>query len=313
MLLAVAAARMLMQQIATNDCFEKSWARHEAVVLDGLDREAAHHVLSLKALSDCPFLLSSRSKPPHIDGWRVDAWPHEPLSALEDGGTLVVNGAAETMPEVAQLALASIDMLRLPSSINCYATNAGVAVSAPPHSDAQDLVAIQCAGSQRWRVWRGQEADVGKLESWMPSRAADIEVQLCVGDALFIPVGWPHATDTLDASDASLHVTLGWDHQIFGLERPATLRDPPVDAMKAYHTRLLEAQSALYTDVASSVSAADAARDWARRYRSFALTVAEATRLVFGPPAAQAEDGDSYEAAIDLYIRNKLQSRGFLL
>jgi hypothetical protein len=44
-----------------------------------------------------------------------------------------------------------------------------------------------------------------------------LDVILKEGDALYAPAGWPHATSTLE--DQSVHLTLGLDHAIFGLDR----------------------------------------------------------------------------------------------
>lgn len=256
--------------------------------------DVAATIVCSSDLSSSPFLLASRSMPPHDDGWRVEAWRESPLDALEDGGTLVVNGAAETMPKLAKVALAAIDELDIPSSINCYATRAGH-VAAPPHSDSQDIVAIQCEGSQRWKVWRGgsEMTDVGKREPWIPRGPPYLDVVLEAGDAIYVPLGWPHATDTFDSphETTSLHATLGLDTVVFGLprHRPQTEDEE--------WRRVLEAQRKLYAVDEGMTSWEQSSADWARRYRKFALDLVQDKDDSFR---------EAVQAAVDVYVTKKL-------
>lgn len=281
--------KQVVEAIAGDELFRNAWARREAVVLRGLPSPA----LTWAALA-APLVLASRSLPPHVEGWRVEAWTGPPLAALEDGGTLVVNGAAETLPPAADLALAAIDAFGLPSSVNLYATASGND-AAPPHSDCQDIVAIQCAGEQRWRVWTSRRDDVGKDAPWTPPRPADLEVDLGVGDALFVPLGWPHATDTRRSREDSLHATLGLDLVAFGLPEDADLLVPEASEDDLEWHSILEAQRRLYADIDQSVVGVPtaAARDWARRYRAF------------------SRDLGCEGCGVEAYIEGKLRRRGY--
>ena len=49
--------------------------------------------------------------------------------------------------------LAALDAFGLPAGLNLYLTAAGTPVSAPPHSDKQDVFVVQTAGKKRWRVY----------------------------------------------------------------------------------------------------------------------------------------------------------------
>lgn len=271
---------------------QEYWTLQEPVVISG--DGGSEVVCRLEDLSKSPFLLASRSMPPHDDGWSVEAWRRAPLDALEDGGTLVVNGAAETMPKLAKLAVAAIDELDLPSSINCYATRAGH-VAAPPHSDSQDIVALQCAGTQRWRVWRGgdETRDVGKAERFVPREPPVLDVVLRVGDALYVPLGWPHATDTFDSTATSLHATLGLDTVVFGLPRQRPT------AQGEEWQRVLDAQRKLYAVDETATSKKESSEDWARRYRTFALDLVDDKDESFR---------EAVSAAVDVYVNKKLTS-----
>jgi hypothetical protein len=98
-------------------------------------------------------------------------------------------------------------------------------VAAPPHADAQGVLVLQTCGSQRWRVWDGRPFRASELNTKLTAGkgaslnlgAPFLDVLLKEGDALYAPAGWPHATSTLE--DASVHLTLGLDHAIFGLDR----------------------------------------------------------------------------------------------
>ena len=153
---------------------------------------------------------------------------------LDARATCVLNSLDATCPRVAALSLAAIDAFGLPVCVNLYATGAGARVSAPPHTDTQRVLVMQCHGNKRWRVWRpprpdrrpgadplarGKGDDVLELGELDESPAAD--VVLGPGDCLYVPAGWPHTTDTLECAvddEPSVHLTLGVDTHIWGLD-----------------------------------------------------------------------------------------------
>ena len=59
----------------------------------------------------------------------------------------------ETLAAVSLAALDGMDGLCPGVCMNLYLTNAGVEVSAPPHTDEQDVVIVQTQGRKRWRVY----------------------------------------------------------------------------------------------------------------------------------------------------------------
>ena len=73
---------------------------------------------------------------------------------LDASQTVVLNSLDATCSRVAALSLASIDAFGLPVCTNAYATGAGAATSAPPHTDKQRVLVFQCFGRKHWRVWR---------------------------------------------------------------------------------------------------------------------------------------------------------------
>ena len=121
--------------------------------------------------------------------------------------------------------VAALDAFEAPCSLNCYATGPGTKVAAPPHADAQGVLVLQTCGSQRWRVWDARPFYASELNTKLTAGKGApltlgepfLDVVLTEGDALYAPAGWPHATSTLE--DSSVHLTLGLDHAIFGLDR----------------------------------------------------------------------------------------------
>ena len=65
---------------------------------------------------------------------------------LDASQTVVLNSLDATCSRVAALSLASIDAFGLPVCTNAYATGAGAATSAPPHTDKQRVLVFQCFG-----------------------------------------------------------------------------------------------------------------------------------------------------------------------
>jgi hypothetical protein len=112
-------------------------------------------------------------------------------------------------------------------------------LSAPPHTDKQDVLVIQTQGVKRWRVFAPPEpAAKPTVDPYARGKAADrleltelgpalLELELSPGDALYIPAGYPHTTSTPDgggaaggaraAAEPSVHLTLNIDSHIWAL------------------------------------------------------------------------------------------------
>jgi hypothetical protein len=207
---------------------EKTWS--EAAIMRDVAPEAIGSVTTATLdahVNSGGFLSARRGAPSAEYGWETEPFQMRSgtTKALEDRGTLILNGVAESMPECARCALAALDAFEAPVSINCYATGPRATVAAPPHADAQGVLVLQTCGSQRWRVWDARPFRASELNTKLTAGKGApltlgepfLDVVLTEGDALYAPAGWPHATSTLE--DGSVHLTLGLDHAIFGLDR----------------------------------------------------------------------------------------------
>ena len=65
------------------------------------------------------------------------------VRAALDDGTVVFNSAGGLIPKLAAFSLAALDAFELPNCLNLYLTGRGVATSAPPHTDKQDVFVLQ--------------------------------------------------------------------------------------------------------------------------------------------------------------------------
>ena len=163
-------------------------------------------------------------------------------SALERG-TVIFNAAGAHIPRLAGPTLACTDATILPCALNLYVTAPAMRTSAPPHTDAQDVVVVQTAGRKRWSVYepllevtdvgkdvfaRGKGSDSVPLYRLKEEGTLVISTVLEPGDVLFIPAGFPHTTSTVvdDESDdeTSVHLTFGIDHHIWDLDYAAARR-----------------------------------------------------------------------------------------
>ena len=147
-------------------------------------------------------------------------------------GTVVLNSAGAYLSPLAAISLATLESFQMPVGLNVYITAPGMKVSAPPHTDKQDVFVLQTQGSKHWRVFappppsnkkgtdayaRGKGPDQLSLDEL---QAPLIETNLKEGQMLYIPAGYPHTTDTLSEgqSGPSLHLTIGLDTHIWGLD-----------------------------------------------------------------------------------------------
>lgn len=161
-----------------------------------------------------------------------------------DGGTIYFNAAGSLWPNLGALCRLTQYAFGIPANVNVYATPANVSVSVPPHTDRQDVFVMQTEGSKHWRVYasikvlanssakvvvdptdRGKHGDVLTLEELGTPL---LDVVLHAGDILYVPVGFPHTTDTAhrnsDAEDdnivnskTSVHLTMGLDTHVWSL------------------------------------------------------------------------------------------------
>jgi len=202
-----------------------------------------------KAVED-DFLDAGRGTTDNRKGWKMatvsnprgDSFEEarmtlDDVDAALEKGTVVFNSAGAHIPKLAGAALGCVDAMSLPNAINMYVTAPGRRTSAPPHTDKQDVLVVQTSGSKHWRVYSppipsiDRNADMfarGKGDDAMPLYSFErdygcrllLETTLETGDALFIPGGFPHTTDTsrLGRDETSIHLTFGVDTHIWDLD-----------------------------------------------------------------------------------------------
>ena len=205
------------------DLYERRW-RHMPRVL------AAPTVARLQGLDERVFALvnaknqGSFQKVVRNERVEVGAAPTAAdVRAAASAGTVIVNRMQDADAAVAELADGVRAQLGIRPNINLYAAPARTeGLSA--HHDPQDTLIVQLAGGKLWRVC--DPIGAGKL---LPTRVSEqpghplhssysaarlegatcADVELRVGDVLYMPRGTVHAPRT--AGQASLHLTVGFD------------------------------------------------------------------------------------------------------
>lgn len=155
------------------------------------------------------------------------------MALKQTSGTVVFNSAGGFIPKLAGVCLDALNAFQYPTALNMYLTNAGQKLSAPPHTDKQDVFVLQTQGYKRWRVFappptsrmpkadpyaRGKNKDVLDLNELSEPL---IDHVMSPGQVLYVPGGFPHTTDTITGiasdSEPSVHLTLGVDSHIWDL------------------------------------------------------------------------------------------------
>lgn len=130
------------------------------------------------------------------------------------------------MQPMARICLDAMNAFHLPTALNIYITNSGQRLSAPLHTDKQDVFVMQTSGRKHWRVYspplsvrptfakrnkkntnekgisllpdiysRGKGDDVLSPYELSDTKPL-VDVILKAGDVLYIPAGFPHTTGT---------------------------------------------------------------------------------------------------------------------
>jgi bifunctional lysine-specific demethylase and histidyl-hydroxylase NO66 len=139
--------------------------------------------------------------------------PNRVLELHAAGATMVVQGLQLTDPHLARVANNLALDLQQPVQVNAYLTPEA-AKGLELHFDYHDVFVVHLEGSKRWRVWEPLE------RTRLPVRAAGVPMPTLdelgspaldhtfrPGDVLYLPRGFPHAAETVDA--ASTHLTIG--------------------------------------------------------------------------------------------------------
>ena len=140
--------------------------------------------------------------------------PNRVLELYDDGATMVLQGLQLTDPALGRTANNVALALDQPVQINAYLTPAN-SRGLELHFDFHDVFVLQLDGSKRWRVWEPlpRTRDPVKTRTRIPLPTLDelgeplLDLTLATGDCLYLPRGFPHAAETVDA--ASSHLTIG--------------------------------------------------------------------------------------------------------
>ena len=140
--------------------------------------------------------------------------PNRVLELYAEGATMVLQGLQLTDPVLARAANNLALALDHPVQINAYLSPAA-ARGLELHFDFHDVFVLQLEGRKRWRVWAPlpRTRDPVRTGRKIPLPTLDelgepmLDLTLTRGDCLYLPRGFPHAAETIDA--ASSHLTIG--------------------------------------------------------------------------------------------------------
>jgi lysine-specific demethylase/histidyl-hydroxylase NO66 len=140
--------------------------------------------------------------------------PNRVLELYDDGATMVLQGLQLTDPALGRVANNVALALDQPVQLNAYLSPAN-ARGLELHFDFHDVFVLQLEGRKRWRVWEPlpRTRDPIKTRNRIPLPTLDelgeplLDLTLTTGDCLYLPRGFPHAAETIEA--ASSHLTIG--------------------------------------------------------------------------------------------------------
>lgn len=140
--------------------------------------------------------------------------PNRVLELYEDGATMVLQGLQLTDPALARAANNLALCLDHPVQVNAYLSPVA-ARGLELHFDFHDVFVVQLDGRKRWRVWEplARTRNPVRGAAKIPGPTFDelgeplLDLTLEQGDCLYLPRGFPHAAETVEA--ASSHLTIG--------------------------------------------------------------------------------------------------------
>jgi cupin superfamily protein len=192
------------------------WARHahlhrggegfaDLLTLDDVDRLLSSTALRVPAFrlvrDGRPIPASAYTTSARIGGVALGglANPARVFALVEEGATVVLQGAHRFHPPLARLCRELELRLGHPCQVNAYITPAG-ARGLGVHHDAHDVFVLQAFGSKRWEI---HPTPAERREGAGEVR----EVVLEPGDALYLPTGTPHAAQAQESTSG--HLTVG--------------------------------------------------------------------------------------------------------
>jgi len=168
------------------------------------------------------------------------ALPLPPIYEAEDAlrllqhGTIFMMSATTHWQELSSICLAVSQCLRLATSITPFMTAPRREMSLNTHTDNHNNFVLQCQGAKHWRVWSPPAQEPGKHplhrgkgeDRLSPDDLGEplIDVVLRPGQLIYLPKGFPHATDTMDScsyDEPSVALTV----QTFDIVRYKELRE----------------------------------------------------------------------------------------
>jgi hypothetical protein len=140
--------------------------------------------------------------------------PNQVIARYRGGDTVVLQGLHHTDRTLAKVANNLALALDHPVQVNAYLSPEG-ARGLDLHFDFHDVFVVQLGGRKRWRVWEPLPRTVDPIKGRHTIAKPQLDelgeprldVTLTAGDCLYLPRGYPHSAETIDA--ASEHLTIG--------------------------------------------------------------------------------------------------------
>ncbi|HXJ65607.1 MAG TPA: cupin domain-containing protein [Actinomycetota bacterium] len=129
--------------------------------------------------------------------------PARILERFRDGATIVLQGLHRYWPALGRFCRELEASLGHPAQVNAYITppgSQGLAV----HQDTHDVFVLQSFGRKQWDVWEPRPLGAPKPEE---DEEPVLSVTMEPGDAMYLPLGTPHAASTQTV--LSGHLTIG--------------------------------------------------------------------------------------------------------